>query len=721
MRHMVSLVQAMHVPSTYQHGHTVNPQVGQGAPKRAATREPPRSGNVDTGSEDDREEQSDPEVQLPRRTPRVLPGVDSIESRNESVAEWERQRKHPFFQGKKPVRTRGEEDVERGVRKMARQENTTLREIMRQSEQLHFDDAGQSSSKKDFKEMIVFYRKELMSSYNFPEFITFDYDKEDDLAEKYPRSEDKATADLIKFAHALFRLFKTYGSDHAQLFNIAQFAKANRNDQTGTEFMKDLSKVMKKLTGTKYDFAAHSSCSTFAACMVGHRIKGEEFSIWEDLQPWKYLNSRLFGNLLLYTHTLNEAFNGSVPKRLMGIYSKLNKPIYRWIENIGDGTDGWRLLDDRYKITSFLLRMDSITQRQLNDQKRKDAKSRAEHKKKLDWESWMKGVAQLQKNLQTWREQYPRWPRLDASQPRVSEVAETRHFQDMVVAVLVATGSRPAEVYRLSEFLPVFRTESTDPERWLLHITRLAKQRFYTVEQAIQGGKGRIAPLLYFDAPTITSYVGHIRWFLKVRLAIPELSIEEIYRRGAGRSVDKIHGAVSRRVNMYFGDRVTQKELRAIWANITYDELAPNEERLMWIQRVLGHDDINTAISYATWWVEPDQPAASGDPDKIPAPSEAQIDANARDLSLATQINELQTLVKDLSNKKLTPHQQRIIDVGQRSARIGRPSPDQINQEMTDIANRLRAAGLSYGRHSFRILGFGNATISRWTKHMQNK
>jgi len=593
---------------------------------------------------------------------------------------------------------RGDVEYRHNVPHMAEGEASTIKDVLKDVKKAENSiKVATLATPADFSTLNSSYLTALNAEYNFPTFVTFDEKVESLLTSSTPHLRDRGHQKLRSFAHRLFDVVKSYSTPY-ELANIHEFCDtpANRRDHSPLRLMMELNGLLNDdvLKGTEFNFARGGKCKTFNSFFCGFKINGKQFGVWRDLSPWRYIYPPLFGNLLLYMHLLNEAFNRTGTK--MTMYSRLAKPIYTWLDKTtpDDKFTG----DERYKLTAFLMRMETDEQRSHNDTKRDQQRHRASNKQRLNIDDWLAGIALLQQNLAQWDTDHPKWPKLDVREQLSDSSGERVHFRDMVIAVIVATGCRPSEVYAISDFHPVFK-DSDSPERWIINITKVAKQRFRNLSQAREGGRGRMAPLLYFDSRTVASMVDKIRWYVRTQLGEDELTLEKAHTHG--RSIDYLHTEINRRVRAYFGDGISQKELRALWANLTYDDLRPDEERLLWIQRGLGHQDIATAVSYATWWVTgSNTQQGPGEHDTVSMSDRLE--------KISLQLSPKRTKIAK------TPQESSVGDLIVRRPYACRPGQCELLSEMDEIDGILTSIGKKATRYAWRQLGFGNKTISAW-------
>jgi len=931
--------------------------------------------DVESSDEDDLGGQTGGAAKRPRKE---TPGVVIHQpTRDELIksTRYNRERTHRFFlgddvePGKEDIRLQmsvyklGDKDT-RHVRCVIDKEVDEAQQVKNALEEARpLDERG-------FDLMLKNYRHERIVRFSAAEFAVYNTENPEDeerIAFEEPILAQDPAAMRRGFAREFFLLCKKHGDTAHKLMAIFDTVQsdAEKVSPIFQEFITLFEAWKKKLSkeatqdpnwNIDFDISTISFGSTsglkrkgrarFQAFMSGWKpfFKAKtRFGVWTDLQPFRYIDQRLFVNLLFYMHMLWEAFVVN-PGTRSKEYSNLSVPVLRgWLEPMNKDNFNnpfWRMDNPRAVIAGFFLRLDSLDLNALNEQKRLRTRQRALRKHTLDHFKWQRGIRLLQDNIASFERRFPEWPALGSVGEAPTTSGESEHMWNLVVAVLVSTGSRINEVFHISEFMPypyrpcgafdsdvpdahrgsgfsqvggakkkkqnrgmydpfdprnqdeasagrisrnaskygdkkkdenffrnyfsdaqrdqifgdrdahfdfvvtdktnrlgylrpknatddtdwtkgdltpserrerirmyleltppavedvfedepdpeevavaaanidktekaadddqgvwgpssaaaqdddeeekednddeeaerdkihpsqrveappsaadVFEEKGQHYERWVIAISNISKQHFFSRQKALSGGKGRIAPLLYFDAQQIFTFVKKIRWFAEHVMGLKLLTRDTAWQAGS-RSVENTSNKITVWVQRYFSSNVTSgKELRAIWANMTFDVFKPKDDRLMWIQKILAHDEIGTALSYATWWTQELL-------DKTDLPMENILSAHAVDktgfnalqLELEKHADILRTLIPRPLPKSRTPRsdkQQHVLTIYTRP--LGRFSPDEIFAQMNEAALALTTIGLNTSYPNFRLLGFGSETIRSWKKHINDQ
>jgi hypothetical protein len=590
-----------------------------------------------------------------------------------------------------------------------------------QRQQLSRDDAlNVLDITKDWLSISTKLYQDANSVFTTPEFQSFyvsDSDHQDHLALNF----DNQRNENIAFAHSLFRIFKAAARDPVMLQVVntevtSRMKHRGRNiDHTGITLFDSIRALVMSVHNRPF-VGGRTFQSLMTSFVSTTKDTKGTWGLWTHMKPFMYITEELFAGLLMYTHLLVEAFtpanSASAAAAKATMYVKLGSPIYKqWLEpiRIAAGDDEtWKLTDPRAIITRTFFRLSDDEMKALNTIRYQDTRDRAINKRKLNMDLWSRGVDALKVNISEFELRFPDWP--DTRGTSLANSEENNHFWDLVIAALIATGSRQTEVFQITEFdLIPFTSDNTENydavridnrlyEKWMIGIKNVAKQRMNRRIDVIDGGKGRTAPLLYFGSDSIMKFICKIRVYL-THLNKGQTNAVDAWLKGT-RTIEHMSTRITSRLTAYFANSVkSAKDLRAIWANITYDEYKPPEDRLLWIQTVLGHSDVGTAVSYSNWWTR-----------KIPSAK--------RSRQTITPSASIRGQCPIIRHDGLTPRQIRVLSVYKRPSCIRRVTGTDVSNMITGAAHALINSNLPASYPNLRLLGFGTSSIQSW-KHKQ--
>ncbi len=572
---------------------------------------------------------------------------------------------------------------------------------------------------KDWLGMIRQHEIEMETTFNAAEFHEF-YTRDNDLQDQLALNYDESLDERVRFAHSLFALFKETAKDslklqsiHLQVNDIRKSGRTN-SDHSKIPFYQRLRALVMKVRKRPF-VGGRSFQALMTSFVISDDRRKETWGCWSDMMPYAFITQALFANLLMYTHMLVEAFTPfnsiSSSNAKATFYVKLGSPIYkRWLEPMyADDFEEkpWRNRDARAALTRYFLKVDATEMEALNVIRYNETRDRALNKKKLDLASWAQGVKAVLHGITTFEGKFPQWPYNSVGE-KPTDAEQTKYFWDIVIATLFATGSRQSEVFHVTEFqlVPFSGDDASDTsllyegslfEKWIIQVKNLAKQRFTKRIDAAQGGKGRMAPLLYLTSIQVVSYIGKIRWYLHNVYNIEFKSNDQIWISGS-RSIKNMSQRISTKLAIYFSGAVnSSQDLRAIWANLTFDEYEPHEDRLMWIQKVLGHEDVGTAISYSNWWTKPLD---------IHEPKTKKFRSVTSTIKAKCK--------SDPKLDGLTEYQRNVIACYQRPVCRRRILGDDVVVLLNEASRALGASGYPSSYPNLRLLGFGSSSIQKW-------